>query len=72
MAKRKDTVIRVSTFFDGPFDATEVFAELIIQKILKKKDKEYIANQQAEEYNRDAADHSVVPTPTPGMCRSRA
>ena len=65
MAKRKDTVIRVSTF-------TEVFAELIIQKILKKKEQEYIANQQAEEYNRDAADHSVVPTPTPGMCRSRA
>lgn len=47
----KNKIINIKVFFDGDQDASQVFAEVIAQKIKDTKRKDYLAKMTDRDYN---------------------
>ena len=47
----KNKIVNIKVFFDGDQDASQVFAEVIAQKIKDTKRKDYLAKMTDRDYN---------------------
>ena len=47
----KNKIVNTKVFFDGDQDASQVFAEVIAQKIKETKRKDYLAKMKDKDYN---------------------
>lgn len=47
----KNKIVNIKVFFDGNRDASQVFAEVIAQKIKDTKKKDYLAKMTDMDYN---------------------
>ena len=47
----KNKIVNIKVFFDGDQDASQVFAEVIAQKIKETKKKDYLAKMKDKDYN---------------------
>lgn len=47
----KNKIVNIKVFFDGDQDASQVFAEVIAQKIKETKKKDYLVKMKDKDYN---------------------
>ena len=47
----KNNIVNIKVFFVGDQDASQVFAEVIAQKIKETKRKDYLAKMKDKDYN---------------------
>ena len=63
----KNKIINIKVFFDGDQDASQVFAEVIAQKIKDTKRKDYLAKMKDKDYNEHEFSNLINLSPIPEL-----